>query len=104
MSVDHEDWWQNHLLAVYGGLIGEITPNIRAVFAVLEPKHVHVAAIFDGKIPEVHRENISCVATEILAHLPDDVEVTWDCVRVDIPGRLDSTPGICVYARNEDHV
>lgn len=74
-------------LAFRLALLGEITPNIRGITCGWNEQEVIIKFIFDGVFSEEEQENMDCVATEVIADVPDrnmDVEF----LRIDFPEPL----------------
>ena len=76
------------LLTTQVALLGEVSSSVRGITLAWSPQKIHLRAIFDGNIDESDRESMECVGTEILASFPEH-ELEVECVRADVPARLD---------------
>jgi hypothetical protein len=83
------------LLSLQRALLGEVTPNLRAVLVRYDDSTVHFVAIFDGPISEDDREGISSVETEVMADFPSSHRITHEVVRMDAPAQI---PKDCAWA------
>lgn len=73
------------LLSLQRALLGEVTPNLRAVTVAFTGDSIHFEAFFDGPIGDEEREAMSLVETEVLADFPPEHRVTHQLVRLDAP-------------------
>ncbi len=81
-------------------LLGEVSPALRRAGFDLGDRRVTLRFVYDGPVADDDRESASCVETEVIAALPDDVRVTTRVERVDAPARLPE-PEHLVYSRRE---
>jgi hypothetical protein len=89
------------VLAVQQALLGEVTPNLRAVIVARhDASSVFVVAYFDAEPSELEREAMSRVETELLARFPEDHVVQVDVVQLGEP-ELIPKEGIWTYRRWE---
>jgi hypothetical protein len=88
-------------LAFRLALLGEVTANIRGITCSWDERKVIVKFIFDGFFSEEEQENMDCVATEVIADLPDhDMDVEF--LRIDFPEPLENHKlAEWVYLRKE---
>jgi hypothetical protein len=75
-------------LLLQTALLGEVGPALRGVTYRLAEREVHVGFYFDGPISDEDRESASCIVTEVIAGLPEDVRVVEEVIRLDVPARL----------------
>lgn len=87
-------------LSIQRALLGEISPQLRAVVFSIDGRDIDVRFYFDGLINESDIESASIVETEILADYESDDSVTVRCVRLDAPTPIDDG-GVWVYRRRE---
>jgi hypothetical protein len=88
------------LLAMQQALLGEVTPNLRAVTVAYDESDIHFCCFYDGVASETDRENMSCVETELIAHFPESHTVSHEVRELDRFQPI-SGPGIWVFARKE---
>jgi hypothetical protein len=55
------------LLSIQRALLGEVTPNIRAVTAQIDAQTIVLRWIIDGKISDGLRRDLSAVGAEVVA-------------------------------------
>lgn len=65
------------LLAVQLALLGEVTPNLRAVTVEYTATSIQVDALFDRAPSEDELEGMACAETEVLALFPEHHTVLW---------------------------
>lgn len=65
------------LLAVQLALLGEVTPNLRAVTVEYLDISIQVESLFDGPPSEDELEGMACAETEVLALFPESHTVSW---------------------------
>src|SRR5262245_2054302 len=75
MADEHvmDDLWQLRvrlLLSIQRALLGEITPNIRAVTAQIDPDTITLRWIIDGEIAGHLQRDLSLVNAEVIAEFP----------------------------------
>lgn len=87
-------------LSIQRALLGEISPQLRAVVFSIVGKNIDVRFYFDGLISEADVESASCVETEIIADYEAEDVVTVRCIRLDAPETIDDD-GTWVYQRRE---
>jgi hypothetical protein len=88
------------LLSLQRALLGEVTPNLRAVTVNYDDTSIHFEAFFDGAISDDEREGMSLVETEVLADFPAVHKVTHEVIRMDAPAMIPKDR-IWVYFRKE---
>jgi hypothetical protein len=89
------------LLAFRLALLGEITPNIRGITCGWNEQEVIIKYYFDGSFSEEEQENMECVATEVISHIPDR-NIDVECRRIDSPESLQNHKlNEWVYLRKE---
>lgn len=81
-------------------LLGEVPPALRGAGFTLSDRHLELTFYFDGSVSEEDRESASCVETEVIAGLPEEVRVASNLVRVDAPDKMPD-PGRWAYRRRE---
>ena len=81
-------------------LVGEVSPALRWAGFSLAGRRVALVFFYDGPISDEDRESASCVETEVIAGLPDDVQVSTEVIRLDSPARPPE-PDRWVYGRRE---
>ncbi len=90
---------QRILISLWGALLGEITPNMRAVYVDWDEETIHLYFVFDGEFTDEEQEEVSCIETEVISQMPDDM-YELHCMQKDAPLPIDC-PGRCVYKRKE---
>ncbi len=90
------------LLATQRALLGEVTPNLRAVIIELEPKNKSGKIFFyyQGEISEEVFDVASCVITEITAAFPVGYQFEEHIERLDTPSKI-PIQGRLAYLRKE---
>jgi hypothetical protein len=93
------------LLSVQRALLGEITPNMRAISVEWSEKKIHICVYVDGEIDEKARSEFDAgVVSEVIADFPyadvDEPVVDFEFIRRDAPSKLHCR-GATVYARKE---
>jgi hypothetical protein len=91
------------LLSLQRALLGEITPEMRAVAVQWSPARVTIRVYTDGEAPAEIREGFDAsVVTQVVADFPyperGDPTVAVEFLRCDAPSRLPDW-GHLVYAR-----
>lgn len=93
---------QQVLLALQQALLGEVPNTLRAVTAVVGHRCVSVDAYFHGPISDDDLESMSLVETELVADLPEEMEIVVNSVRLDHPALIPKEDGrIWVFLRKE---
>lgn len=87
-------------LSLQRALLGEVSPQLRAVVFSIIDRTIDVRFYFDGVISENDKESASCVETEILADYDPEDSVTVRCIRLDFPDPINDG-GTWVYQRRE---
>lgn len=87
-------------LSLQRALLGNVTPNIRAVIAELSGKNISLLFYFEGEVDD-DDELASVIETEIIADFDDDFTVDTTVQRLDYPQRIKNTNGLLVYLRKE---
>lgn len=94
-------------LSLQRALLGNVTPNIRAVIAELSGKNISLLFYFEGEgegegeVDDDDEELVSIIETEIIADFDDDFTVDTTVQRLDSPQRIKNTNGLLVYLRKE---
>lgn len=97
----HQSLRITSLLAVLYGLIGEVSPPLRAVRIKWDEKTIHLYFYYDGEIAEEDRESAECIATEIISNFSaHTLEV--NILRWDYPKQIPNE-GELVYMRRESN-
>jgi hypothetical protein len=97
--------WSRALLSVQRALLGEVTPEMRAISLELSQKVLRVTVFIDGLVDEDLVDDFdSAVITQIIADFPepdrDDPAVEFEFIRADVPAPLEPR-GRWVYFRKE---
>lgn len=87
-------------LSIQRALLGEVSPQLRAVVFSIVGRDVDVRFYYDGLISEVDTESASCVETEMIADYEAADTVTVRCIRLDFPEPIQDD-GVWVYQRRE---
>ncbi len=87
-------------LSIQRALLGEISPQLRAVVFSIAERDIDVRFYFDGVISDEDIESASCVETEIIADYEAEDVVTVRCIRLDTPKTI-ADGGVWVYHRRE---
>jgi len=69
-------------------LLGEVSPALRGVAFWVGDRAVRIGFYYDGPVSEDDRESASCVVTEVIAALPEDVIVSDEVLQFSAPERL----------------
>lgn len=88
-------------LSLQRALLGNVTPNIRAVLAELEDKKISIVFYFDGAVSDGDEGLVSVVETEVMADYDEKYDVEAIIHRLDYPGPIISANGYLVYLRKE---
>ena len=96
MSVNREQI----LLAMQNALLGEISPALRSVSVKFSGDAIHFDAYFHGEIAPEDWESMSCVETELIALMPEDIITSHSNHRIDFPEVLPKCDPL-VYSRRE---
>ena len=76
------------LLSIRRALLGEVTPNIRAVTAQIDAQTIVLRWIIDGEISDSFRRNLSAVGTEVVADFASH-QIAEEFIRCDAPRSID---------------
>lgn len=87
-------------LKVQTALLGEVSPQLRAVGFKQLDGAIALVFYYDGPIADADHESASRVETEVIASLADDVRVTSEVRRLDAPNKPQA-PQRWVYYRRE---
>ncbi len=96
MSIDEK----TVLLAIQQAMLGEIGPNLRAVILKYHGSTLEFECYFDGEISNEDSESMSCVETELIAFLPENILVRHTVHRLDAPSQIPKK-AVWVYYRRE---
>ncbi len=90
------------LLATQRALLGEVTPNLRAVSIDLQPnsKSGKICFYYHGKISEDDYDIVTCAITEITAAFPIGYNFEENIERLDSPTKI-QVKGRLAYLRKE---
>jgi hypothetical protein len=89
------------LLAIQRALLGEVTPNIRAVTAQIDAQTILLRWIIDGEVSDSLRRDLSAVATEVVADFATH-QIAGELIRCDASHVMDELYLDAVaYARKE---
>ena len=86
-----DELWQLRvrlLLSIQRALLGEVTPNIRAVTAQIESNAIVLRWIIDGEISDDLRLDLSAVGAEVVADFATH-RIAEEFVRRDAPSAMD---------------
>jgi hypothetical protein len=72
------------LLSIQRALLGEVTPNIRAVTAAIDESTITLRWIIDGEITDDFRIDLSAVGAEIVADFKSH-QIAEEFLRCDAP-------------------
>jgi hypothetical protein len=98
-DAKRSDREQTILLSVWAALIGEITPKMRAIYVDWDENTISLYFFVDGEFSEEEKEDMSCIVTEVVAQMPDNMfEEFFE--RLDYPNPI-ACPGRCVFKRKE---
>lgn len=87
-------------LSIQRALLGEVSPQLRAVVFSIAEQELKIRFYFDGLISDINTESASCVETEVLADYEAEDTVVVQCIRLDSPESIDDQ-GVWVYQRRE---
>ncbi|HZN96007.1 MAG TPA: hypothetical protein VFB81_25000 [Myxococcales bacterium] len=76
------------LLAIQQALLGEVSPNLRAVTVSYTETSLHFEAYFDGEVHDEEREAMSLVETELMAEFPSTHSLSHQVIRLDTPALI----------------
>lgn len=76
------------LLSVQLALLGEVTPNLRAVTVEFGDGTIIVESLFDGPPSEDELEGMACAETEVLALFPETHSVSWTVTNLPAPNPI----------------
>ncbi|WHP32245.1 hypothetical protein QMG90_04745 [Trabulsiella odontotermitis] len=88
-------------LSLQRALLGNVTPNIRAVVVELKNKNISLLFYFDGEPNDDDEELVSVVETEVIADFDEDFVIEAIATRLDYPQPIKNTNGMLVFLRNE---
>jgi hypothetical protein len=72
------------LLSLQQGLLGMITPDLRAVEVRIAGRHVRARFAYECDLTEEHGELVSEVEGLVIGDVPDDVTVDFEAVSVPL--------------------
>ena len=76
------------LLSIQRALLGEVTPNIRAITAQVDAQTIVLRWIIDGEISDSLRRDLSAVGTEVIADFATH-QIAEEFIRCDAPHAMD---------------
>ncbi len=76
------------LLSIQRALLGEVTPNIRAVTAAIDESTITLRWIIDGQISHDLENDLGTVGTEIVADF-ESYQMSQEFLRCDAPRPMD---------------
>lgn len=88
-------------LSLQRALLGNVTPNIRAVLAESVDKRISMLFYFDGEVSDEDEDLVSVVETEVMADFDENFNVEAIIHRLDSPGPIKNANGCLVYLRKE---
>jgi hypothetical protein len=89
------------LCSVQRALLGKITPNLRAVYVIINDDTLEVCFYYDQHLSEHEEELASLADTEIIADFPSPFFKTkFDVQTLASPQQIQNN-GICVFHRYE---
>jgi hypothetical protein len=89
------------LLSIQRALLGEVTPNIRAVTAQIDAQTIVLRWIIDGEISDNFRCDLSAVGTEVVADF-ETHQIAEEFIRCDASHAMDELYlDDVAYARKE---
>jgi hypothetical protein len=91
---------QTVMLALQQALLGEVSPNLRAVVVTCDSKSIFFECFYDRVIFETNQESMSQVETELLALFPEDHNISYRLTRSDFPCSIPKV-GLWAYYRKE---
>ncbi len=89
------------LLTLVKALLGEISPELRAVSIKWDSTTISIFFFFHEKISEKNYESAECVATEVISAFPEHkLQVTIE--QIDYPEPFPQNIGEIIYWRREE--
>lgn len=76
------------LLSIQRALLGEVTPNIRAVTATIDERIITLRWIIDGEIADDLESDLSAAGAEVGADF-DSHQIAQEFLRCDAPRQMD---------------
>jgi hypothetical protein len=76
------------LLSIQRALLGEITPNVRAVTAGIDERTITLRWIIDGEITDELEDDLSAAGAEVIADF-ETHQIAEEFIRSDAPRPLD---------------
>lgn len=90
------------ILSVNRALLGEVSPELRAVLVRKSKDNIYIKTIYDGDISAQDRESSSIIATGVIADYPENCHVIEECIRLDAPEKINCPEGWhLVFSRRE---
>lgn len=83
------------LISVCGALFGHVTPNLRALYVVLDDEVTRLMFYYDTPLSELEVELVSLTDTEFLADFPND-KTDFELIVLPYPAKIPQS-GLCVY-------
>ncbi len=90
------------LLSLHRALLGEVTPNLRAVTVRAEGSLIQAICYFADPPGEEEREAIQVVHMNVLADFTETDVVSFEIVELPLSKKVPSQGATFVYARKED--
>ncbi len=90
------------LISVCGALFGHVTPNLRALYVVLDDEVTRLMFYYDTPLSELEEELASLTDTEFLADFPND-KTDFKVIVLPYPAKIPQS-GLCVYLRYEPSI
>jgi hypothetical protein len=75
------------LLSVQRAMLGEVTPNIRAVTCRIDSTLIILRWIIDGPVSEKLKDNLSIIGTEVVSDFSSH-RISEEFVRRDVPADI----------------
>lgn len=88
-------------LSLQRALLGNVTPNIRAVLAELVDKKISMIFYFDGAISDNDEDLVSVVETEVMADYEESFNIEAIIHRLDYPSPIKNANSCLIYLRKE---
>lgn len=87
------------LLSILFGLIGEVSPSLRAMRVKWDQKTIYLYFYYDGEISEEDRESAELIGTSIIANFSEH-SLDVNILRLDYPKAIPAE-GELVFKRRE---
>lgn len=88
-------------LSLQRALLGNVTPNIRAIVVEIEETKITLFFYFEGETDDDDEELASVVETEVIADFDEVYSIDTKVQRLDRPQVIKNNNGVLVYLRKE---